>query len=276
MGWLLKVSLLSVVVVVDLRMAFLLVFGFVVTNNCLCAVMCCAESYIDHILTFVSLQTSSPPTLPTAASKNVMNLTSFLFSMTMFFVCWAWLDAEFGEDNFRKLTGEGIFFVWLFLQAFLLWYPTIGVLILCMLNNIIKGFHNGESSAVPVIMASMFVGLISVILFNYMGSVILDTIDVCFVCFAVDKDNNVDLSQSVFAQQVCKNMSDLKEGMIVGGVEGAQGQMTAQTTVAVGQPVAQQVSAPGQPMMGVPGTVVQGPDGQMMMMVAAPAPQQAL
>ena len=45
----------------------------------------------------------------------------------------------------------------------------------------------------------IFVGCITKLFFDYMGGIILDSIDVMFLCFAIDKDNNVDLSKSEFA-----------------------------------------------------------------------------
>ena len=51
---------------------------------------------------------------------------------------------------------------------------------------------------VPAFCAT-FVGCIVKLFFDYMGGIILDSIDVMFLCFAIDKDNNVDLSKSAFA-----------------------------------------------------------------------------
>jgi hypothetical protein len=42
----------------------------------------------------------------------------------------------------------------------------------------------------------MFVGIIAMLFFTYMAGIILDTVDVIFVCFAIDKDNGVDVSNT--------------------------------------------------------------------------------
>ena len=47
-------------------------------------------------------------------------------------------------------------------------------------------------------LAATFVGCISMMFFAFLSSIFLDIITTLFVCFAVDKDNSVDMSGSEF------------------------------------------------------------------------------
>lgn len=174
-----------------------------------------------------------------AVSNNVITLGSFVFSLAVTFTAWAWLDGEYGwhtlrlcsddesrdestygdDDEDRQCDGAmTLFIIWLFFIAFNIYYPVLGIFLLVILDQLIRMFtsesfecdpiysdadcddqHRESTSWVPPL-AAAFVGCICRLFFNYMGGIILDTIDVCFVCWAIDKDNNVDLSESEFAK----------------------------------------------------------------------------
>ena len=126
-------------------------------------------------------------------------------SLAITFTAWAWIDEEYGwntlpsEDNGQPII---IFYLWLFFILFNLWYPVLAVFLIIVIDMCITSIANGESSGQEhwvSPLAATFVGIISMLFFQYMAGIILDTIDTCFVCWAVDKDNNVDMKKSEFS-----------------------------------------------------------------------------
>jgi len=53
-------------------------------------------------------------------------------------------------------------------------------------------------------LAATFVGCIAMMMFKFLSAIFLDIIDTLFLCFAIDKDNNVDLTDSEFTKLVEK------------------------------------------------------------------------
>merc|ERR1712045_31609 len=47
-------------------------------------------------------------------------------------------------------------------------------------------------------LAATFVGCIAMMFFTFLSSIFLDIITTLFLCFAVDKDNNIDLTDTEF------------------------------------------------------------------------------
>jgi hypothetical protein len=63
-------------------------------------------------------------------------------------------------------------------------------------------------------LAAAFVGCIAMMIFTFLSSIFLDTIDTLFLCYAIDKDNNVDLSDSEF-ESLVKEMPNYTEAEVV-------------------------------------------------------------
>lgn len=217
-----------------------------------------------------------------AVSKNLLFLASLVFSFGIYVVSWVWMDDEFGTTSFKDTTAAtGSLIGMIILEGILIWYPCCALIIFILIDDLVKAW--GADGAIVAISA-MVVGVIASMLFNFVSGVILDAIDVSFVLFAVDKDNGIDLSANVFAQQIVKYIPNAKVEFLAPG-----------SSVAVGLPVGQAVgqafalptptiaAMPQQPyvgvgadgkhvLMGQPGTIVQDPTtGQLMMMVPAQA-----
>jgi len=77
----------------------------------------------------------------------------------------------------------------------------MGVFFVILIDMVIRLFQISSQKWVAPL-AAIFVGCICRLFFNYMAGVILDTIDTCFVCWAIDRDNKVDLSDSEFSSLV--------------------------------------------------------------------------
>ena len=143
------------------------------------------------------------------ASVSVLKLGSFVFSMAVTMSCWAWLDDVYHWQTLPQSAGETldvvIFYLWFFNMLFNLWYPVLGIFLIIVANNILAHWLRDENGHVygqnvwVAPMAATFVGCVSKMFFEYMAGIILDTIDVMFVCYAVDKDNNMDVSSNQFA-----------------------------------------------------------------------------
>lgn len=87
---------------------------------------------------------------------------------------------------------------------FNVWYPILGIYIMIIVNqllqtagkSIMEKDENGEVGEafnhlwIPPL-AACFVGCIAMLMFTFLSAIFLDTIDTLFLCFAIDKDNNV-------------------------------------------------------------------------------------
>jgi hypothetical protein len=142
--------------------------------------------------------------------------------------------------------------------VFNVYNPEMGIAFIIILDILIAkigdGNNTGQEKWVPPV-AACFVGILSMLFLKYAAGIILDTIDVCFICWAVDKDNNVDLAESEFALLVCELPG-------VGKVDtGTAPNNAAAFAAQYGQPQAPMMQ--GQPMM-QPQVVMQPPPGMVL------------
>jgi hypothetical protein len=136
-----------------------------------------------------------------ASSKNIMTIFAYVMAVAFCFSTWAWVDDEFDMVTIPGSTDDLWWILWTMLAAFCIYYPVLGLFFLVVLNGWMAEWSTGSGEKklwVPAFCAT-FVGCIVKLFFDYMGGIILDSIDVMFLCFAIDKDNNVDLSKSAFA-----------------------------------------------------------------------------
>ena len=82
---------------------------------------------------------------------------------------------------------------------FNVWYPILGIYIMIIVNQLLQtaGKSNNHLWIPPV--AACFVGCIAMLMFTFLSAIFLDTIDALFLCFAIDKDNNVIIPDDEFA-----------------------------------------------------------------------------
>ncbi|GMH82562.1 hypothetical protein TrVE_jg5075 [Triparma verrucosa] len=240
------------------------------------------------------------------SSVAIMKIFSLVMSLAFAFSTWAWVDDLFGWCTIPGSAGDILWILWTILAVFNIFYPLIGLFCVTLLDRILTSVWDGdpttdENGNIEVgcddktkfwvaPMCGMFVGCIAKLFFDYMGGIILDTIDVMFVCFAIDKDNNVDLSKSDFSaiivelpgvMKVANSDQDAKASLLVQSaapVPVAPGQFV---NTGAGQPqgMVQQFVAPGagmqmQPMqmqMPMPMPMVDA-NGQPMQMPMMPMP----
>lgn len=123
------------------------------------------------------------------ASASVLHLGSFVFSISLYFIAWVWLDAEFKTDSFVGVSDEVLMAVgWCFFALFSIWYPVLGLYLIILVNRWLSQ-SNWEPETWVSPMAAAFIGCIAMMFFNYLAGTFLDTVDVLFLCFAIDRDN---------------------------------------------------------------------------------------
>lgn len=160
-------------------------------------------------------------------SKSVLAFGSYGFSIAMAMISWKWIDDRFDCGTLaRTEDDEGIekllWILRLLLIFFSVWYPVLGLYVIILINRYIQDFgkeqvqKGGESSNYLWIppLAAAFVGCIAMLIFTFLSGIFLDTIDTLFLCYAIDKDNNVDLSDSEF-ESLVKEMPNYTEAEVV-------------------------------------------------------------
>jgi Plasma-membrane choline transporter len=137
------------------------------------------------------------------ASRGVLTLGSYVFSLGIYFIAWIWLDKEFNTKTFIGLNDNVILVVtWLFFALFNIWYPILGLYVLIVLNRFLSSIAALDPAIWVTPFAATFVGIVSMMFFSYLAGVFLDTVDVLFLCFAIDRDNQVSDEENEFAKLV--------------------------------------------------------------------------
>ena len=140
-------------------------------------------------------------------SRSVLTLGSYAFSLAVAMVSWKWIDDRF---DCGTLAGAGsssyILILYILIIMFNVWYPILGLYIMIIANKYLQEFERGQLELgagntnylwIPVL-ASTFVACIAMLMFQFLSNIFLDTIDTLFLCFAIDKDNNVDMDNDEF------------------------------------------------------------------------------
>ena len=137
------------------------------------------------------------------ASSSVLMLGSYVFSIAIYFIAWVWLDREFNTETFIDVNDSSLMvIVWLFFALFNIWYPVLGIYLLIVINRFLSKWEELDPADWVTPFAATFVGCIAMMFFTYLAGIFLDTVDVLFLCFAIDRDNNVDMSDNEFAKLV--------------------------------------------------------------------------
>ena len=144
------------------------------------------------------------------ASRSVLMLGSYIFSISIYLIAWVWLDKEFHTETFIDVNDETILvIVWLFFALFNIWYPVLGIFLLVVLSRFLSKWEGLDPADWVTPFAATFVGCIAMMFFTYLAGIFLDTVDVLFLCFAIDRDNNVDMSDNEFAKLVQEGVPDV-------------------------------------------------------------------
>lgn len=145
-------------------------------------------------------------------SKSVLNLGSYGFSVGIAMITWKWIDDEFDCGTLSEMESgsPSYFIVYVLVLLFNMWYPILGLYVIIVLNKFLQeagaaALERGNESLnyawIPPF-AATFVGCIAMLIFQFLSSIFLDTIDTLFLCYAIDKDNNVDVTNDEFTSIV--------------------------------------------------------------------------
>jgi len=176
-------------------------------------------------------------------SKGVLTLGAYVFSIGVTFAAWAWFDARFRTETLVGGKDALWFILYIFVGLFNLYYPVLGMYIIILANNLLLSWEKSmwdddrESSdkegtsyqhywVSPL--AAIFVGCLAMSFFTFIAEIFLDTIDVSFLCYAINKDNNVDLSNDDF-EVLVKAVPGYIEAVDVIPVSGKEGDITVDT-----------------------------------------------
>lgn len=131
------------------------------------------------------------------SSRSVLWLGSYTFSYCIFVLSWVWFDERLNSDTgpARDDSG-GLYIVWILFGIFNVWHPVLAIYLLIWVNSLLEKSSTSPEDWVSPLVA-MFVACLSMIFFTFVADVVLDIIDVMFVCYAVDKDNKVKLDPEV-------------------------------------------------------------------------------
>jgi len=161
-------------------------------------------------------------------SQSTLYLFCYAFSFCVALTTWAWLDDRFNANSFPS-DGEDYFWILMLIgQLFSIWYPVLGLYLIIFIDQLLKQYANesmkaaaasGEdyeawnNSYIPP-MAAAFVGCISMMFFTFLAKMFLDTLDTLFLCYAIDKDNGIDMTDNEFDSLV-KKMPEYIEADLV-------------------------------------------------------------
>ncbi len=164
-------------------------------------------------------------------SRSLFSIASYAFSFCVALLTWVWIDGRFETNSMALLTNTTsnlLIILYLLIILFNLYYPVLGIYIIIMANRFLRDMeknkmnngYNGNDDDDGVVeswnhlwippIAATFVGCISMMFFTFMSNMFNDIITTLFMCFAIDKDNNVDVNGTEF-ETLVKEMPEYKE-----------------------------------------------------------------
>jgi len=140
-------------------------------------------------------------------SRSVFSFASYTFSFCVALVAWVWIDSEFNAGSLPSNSDDYLWILYVIVILFNIYYPSLGIYIMIIANRFLReyersklreielgnaDFENTNNLWIPPL-AATFVACIAMMFFTFLSSMFNDIITTLFLCFAVDKDNNVDL-----------------------------------------------------------------------------------
>jgi hypothetical protein len=151
-------------------------------------------------------------------SRSLFTIASYFFSFGVAMIAWVSIDSQFNAGSLPSggETGQLIWLMWIIVILFNVYYPVLGLYIMIVVNRFLRewerqkmndnlmGNNMNNDDGVSAIftdnynhiwippLAATFVGCIAMMFFTFFSSIFLDIITTMFLCFAIDKDNNVE------------------------------------------------------------------------------------
>ena len=168
-------------------------------------------------------------------AQSTLSLFCYAFSFCVTLATWAWIDDRFNAGSLPEESENYMYLLMFIGQLFTIWYPVLGLYVIIFIDQQLKGvakdqmrddavgnnvddalggpFEPWNKYWIPP-MAAAFVGCISMMFFTFLAKMFLDTLDTLFLCYAIDKDNGVDMSTDEFDTLV-KKMPEFIEADVV-------------------------------------------------------------
>jgi len=134
-------------------------------------------------------------------SRSVIWFGAYFFSFCVFLITWMWFDDELGTETgpSHVANAPGVF--WFAVIGFLLinmWYPVLALYLIILINALLSKYSSTDEDTQSVewedwvtVLASIFVGIVAMLLFTFIGDVILDAVDILFLCHVISKENGL-------------------------------------------------------------------------------------
>lgn len=159
-------------------------------------------------------------------SKTLLNLGGYACSIGLGSATWWLIDERFNCESFNA-SQLRLLYMFLMLVG-CVWFPILGIIFVIIANFSLKALENyklengfnyydDDTVANGFLMeeslnhlwipplASAFIGCISMMFFNFFATgMVMDIIDTCFLCFAIDCDNNIDRGNPEFQSLISR------------------------------------------------------------------------
>lgn len=174
------------------------------------------------------------------SSQSVLTLASYAFSFGITMLTWIWIDDRFDCQSFPSNAEDGnstgMFILYTFFVLFNLWFPVLGIYIMILVNRILSSENDlwsGMQNLWIPPLASIFVGCIAMMFFLFLSHIFLDTINVKFMCYAIDKENKVENESNKEFEMLLKNVEGYIEATDVQPVKDGWDTENGQSSVPI-------------------------------------------
>lgn len=183
------------------------------------------------------------------AGEDCLKLGAYVFSLAFGFATWAWMDDALGLATLQAGSWDSYsftFYILLVLYFVFSKSPMVAIFVVAVITPILQAFEckpdgsgmciqpsasspnqYGISAICAPCLACIFIGSVSHIIFDYMAHVILESMDSVFICYAIEKDANMQAAQPRF-QELYVVLAETPAGKKM---------MSAQNVAGVGDPM---------------------------------------
>ena len=180
-----------------------------------------------------------------STGKFIVWLGAYVAGLVLGFATWKWADLAEGWDTFGTSTqdlhgGSMVFYVFLVLFFVLVAYPMFAIVLIAIISQF--DFAHGAISA-PF--AAIFCGSVASIVFAFIGTVVMNSMDTIFVCYSIGKEKGAAHVEG--RQEMYTLLDDVVTGIIVdkGSTSSAAVAPVVEATVVAVAPAATPVVVEG-------------------------------
>lgn len=139
------------------------------------------------------------------ATESALSTGAFVLSLGLALSAWGYLDVAF--ECTTLTDSKSLVVVWMLLLVIALSSPVLGLFVVLAINHIARanlkelGWHGerisgfSHSSVWLPPLAAIFLGVVSKLCLSFIGGMIKDSVDVLYLCSAIDEDNGTTRNQ---------------------------------------------------------------------------------